>query len=123
MMELPLALPAEAGLHVEAIAPEEHAISVALRTTAVAVVCPGCQQVCTWVQSRYFRHLLDLPCSGLAVHLRLQVRRFRCLHATCQRHIFTERLPLLAAPYARRTTRLGEVLRRVGFAVGGEGGA
>jgi transposase len=51
------------------------------------------------------------------------VRRFVCSDATCPRKIFTERLPQVAAPYARRTTRLQELLLDMGFALGGEAGA
>jgi len=40
----------------------------------------------------------------------------------CTRHIFTERLPTVVAPYARRTTRLDDVLTLIGFALGGEAG-
>lgn len=51
------------------------------------------------------------------------VRKFRCPHAGCSRRIFTERLPDLAKPYARKTVRLQEVLKLVGFALGGNAGA
>jgi len=40
----------------------------------------------------------------------------------CTRHIFTERLPTVVAPYARRTTRLDDVLTLIGFAPGGQAG-
>jgi transposase len=50
------------------------------------------------------------------------VRRFFCDEPSCPRAIFTERLPNLVAPYARRTTQLEDWLRAVGFAVGGAGG-
>jgi len=36
--------------------------------------------------------------------------------------IFAERLPKVAADFARRTLRLNEALTAVGFAVGGEAG-
>ena len=38
------------------------------------------------------------------------------------RQIFTERLPSVVAPYARRTTRLTELFTLIGFALGGEAG-
>jgi transposase len=67
--------------------------------------------------------LADLPWQGVAVRIHLQVRRFFCVVAECPRRVFTERLPDLAAPYARRTLRLAEALEVVGFALGGEPGA
>ena len=39
-----------------------------------------------------------------------------------QGRIFTERLPDVVAPYARRTTRLCDLLTLIGFAIGGEAG-
>jgi transposase len=57
------------------------------------------------------------------VRLSLLVRRFRCSAPECPRRIFAERLASVVEPYARKTTRLHEILRLVGFALGGEGGA
>ena len=55
--------------------------------------------------------------------LLLNVRRFRCPQTGCPRRVFTERLPDLVVPYARKTTRLREILEVVGFALGGNAGA
>ncbi len=52
----------------------------------------------------------------------MQVRRFHCPTATCPRQIFAERLPDLAAPFARRSQPLQHALEQVGFALGGEAG-
>jgi transposase len=59
---------------------------------------------------------------GCAVHLELHVRRFFCSNGECVRQIFTERLPTVVVPYARRTTRLTDVFILIGFALGGEAG-
>ena len=59
---------------------------------------------------------------GCAVRLELHVRRFFCTNLECTRQIFTERLPSVVAPYARRTTRLTDVFTLIGFALGGEAG-
>src|SRR6185312_15231502 len=88
-----------------------------------AATCPLCRRLSERVHSRYVRELADLPWRGVAVRLRLWVRRFFCDTADCRRRIFAERLPEVAPAYARRTARLTEVLRAVGFAAGGEGGA
>jgi transposase len=55
--------------------------------------------------------------------LRLTVRRFFCDHASCGQRLFSERLPDVAEAYARQTKRLGELLREIGYACGGVGGA
>ncbi len=57
------------------------------------------------------------------MRLSLKVRRLRCSERHCPRKIFAERLPSVVEPYARKTTRLREVLLLVGFALGGEAGA
>jgi transposase len=53
----------------------------------------------------------------------LSARRFFCESADCTRKIFTERLPGIIAPFARRTIRLTEAFELIGFALGGEPGA
>jgi transposase len=85
--------------------------------------CPGCGHLAVRVHSHYQRTMADLSCQGLPVRLHMHVRRFWCEQAACPRAIFTERLPALAAPYARRTQRLSDVLLRVGVVLGGEAGA
>lgn len=47
------------------------------------------------------------------------MRKYFCLNQQCQRRIFTERLPGIVAPWARRTQRLAEQLSAIGLAVGG----
>ena len=53
---------------------------------------------------------------GWAVRLELHVRRFFCPNKACLRQIFTERLPSVVAPYARRTIRLTDLFTLIGFA-------
>jgi hypothetical protein len=60
---------------------------------------------------------------GLALKLVLYTRKFFCDNPNCGRQIFTERLPELVAPYARRTRRLDEWFTAIGFAAGGAAGA
>ena len=94
-----------------------------LTATAPAATCPLCGHASGRIHSRYARTLADLPWAGATVRLALQVRKFFCTTPTCPRRIFTERLPAVAAPYARKTARLTDALRLVGFALGGEAGA
>jgi hypothetical protein len=60
---------------------------------------------------------------GTLIHmprnLHLRVRRDRCRYRNCPRKIFTERLPRVARSYSRHTARLAEIVRLVGYAVGG----
>jgi transposase len=57
------------------------------------------------------------------VRVQLRARKFFCDHPACPRQIFTERLPPVAAPGARRTLRLAQLLLAYGIALGGEAGA
>jgi transposase len=75
------------------------------------------------VHSHYRRKVADLPWLGIAVEVHLHTRRFFCATAECPRRIFTERLPGVVTPYARRTDRLSAWVTEVAFALGGAGGA
>ena len=51
--------------------------------------------------------------------MKLSTRKLFCSNSNCQRKIFTQRLPKIAAPWARRTERLNIQLTKVGLATGG----
>src|SRR5262249_43703574 len=64
-----------------------------------------------------------LPWGACVVRMQLRVRTFFCDHPTCPRQIFTQRLPPVAAPWARRTLRLAQLLLAYCLALGGDAGA
>lgn len=64
------------------------------------------------------RTLADLPWGRFAVRLHLVVRKFFCREQGCPRKIFTERLPGVVAPCARRTLRITEMLTLQAFGLG-----
>ena len=80
--------------------------------------CPTCHQPSARRHSAYERRIADLPSGGLRVELRLTVRRFFCTHPECPQRIFSERLPEVVKPYARRSERLNQVMGSMGIAVG-----
>lgn len=85
--------------------------------------CPGCGHLSRRVHSRYERSLSDVPAHGRRVRVRLTVRRFRCPHGGCDRRIFAERPDAgITRRYARRTTRLQQLVRCLGVALGGRPG-
>jgi hypothetical protein len=49
----------------------------------------------------------------------LRLGRWRCRNQQCDRLVFTERVPGLAAPFARRTARLAGIVRLLGHSAGG----
>ena len=86
---------------------------VDLRATAIQrwAACPVCRRPSSRVHSRYERHVADLPWNRARVVLHVLARRFRCAFAECPRRIFCERLPALAAVYARCTNLLATLLQ------------
>ncbi len=122
--KLPMTLlPKVPGLKLRDVATNTETVSLSVEISCPSVACPVCGRSTARLHSHYLRTLADLPWGGRSVRLSLRVRRFRCSHSECPRRIFAERIPDLVAPYARKTTRLHEILRLVGFALGGEGGA
>ncbi|QDU89069.1 Transposase [Pirellulimonas nuda] len=85
--------------------------------------CPSCGEPSRRVHSRYVRNLKDLSWHGLQVRLVWRSRKLFCRNAGCQQRVFTERLPKVAQPHARQTTRSEEALRAIAMACGGLPGA
>lgn len=98
-------------------------ITIVVKTALPHSSCPLCDRRSTFVHSRYVRRIADLPWQGVSAKLELHTRRFRCDNALCHRRIFCERLPQVVAAYARKTVRLNDALRLIGFLIGGEAGA
>jgi transposase len=111
-------LPSSNELVLETV--EETADGIVFRALARHLPsCPACLQSQVSYHSRYVRRMRDLPWQGRRVEIHLQTRRFRCRNNECRRKIFAEQLPAVAAPNARETARLCEILGIVGYALGG----
>ena len=100
----------------------QSAITINLRARQITACCPLCGRRSKRVHSRYERTLADLPWGEYAVTARLSIRRLFCDNKRCERHLFAERLPDVAVPWARKTTRLAGRLTAVGLALGGAAG-
>ncbi len=122
-MSLAHLLPHLRGLRIDGVAHTGERIIIDISPTRRTAACPVCGRRSAQIHSRYQRTLADLPLSGHPVILRVRVRRFRCRRRQCPRRIFAERLPNLAAAWARRTVGQRTALTAVGFAVGGAPGA
>ncbi len=116
-------LPLQDGLHVEDMEADGDVLTVTLTSLAPSTACPTCATASSRLHSHYQRQATDLPWGALTLRLILCVRRFRCAVRDCGRRVFTERLPHLLRPYARRTARAQEVVRAVALALGGAAGA
>ncbi|EKV02168.1 transposase family protein [Leptolyngbya sp. PCC 7375] len=102
---------------------QTHQFVVTVESTQVIAHCPLCQASTGRVHSRYQRTLRDLPLVQFSLTLFLEVCKFFCLNDACQRRIFTERLPSLVAPWARRTSRYTDHLIAMGLELGGSAAA
>ena len=98
-------------------------ITLTLTSRSRPAPCPLCGRRARRTHSWYERALTDLPWGEHAVAVQLRVRKLFCDNAGCERCIFTERLPGVAAPWARKTARLSERLTAVGLALGGTASA
>lgn len=118
-------LPDATQLRLESVVDDDitHTLTVVVQATQWSAICPDCGTASARVHSRYLRTLADLPWAGWPVRLLVHVRKFFCTATTCARSIFTERLPTIVAPWARRTRRLAATQTHLGLAVGGAGGA
>src|SRR5438552_3362316 len=88
------------------VAPDQ--ILLVAVTVSPQAACPVCGTLSSRAHSCYIRSFADLPCLRIPVRLNLHTRRFFGDAPDCPRKIFTERLPEVAAPSARRTLRLTE---------------
>ena len=85
-------------------------------------LCSVCAVLTERVHRRYERISADLPWGTARVRWQLCVRKFVCGNVQCPRRIFTERLPGVVAPWARRTQRLVAWLIAIGLTLGGKAG-
>jgi transposase len=90
--------------------------------TGVEAACPECGSPSTTRHSRYVRTLNDLPVQGARVCIRVRAARWRCQNTQCSQTIFVQRLPGVAAPHARRTRRMTEIVTLLGHSAGGRPG-
>ena len=97
-------------------------ITLRVQSTQTNAPCPLCATPARRIPSDYGRTLADLPWAQYRVCLQLRVRKWFCRNRACHRRIFTERLPTVAAPWARRTLRLAQRLMALGVALGGTAG-
>ncbi len=122
-MQTKTLLPDAQHLQCDSIRWDGDRVAVLISSSAPTATCPTCGRASNRVHSHYERRLQDLPWQGVAICLHWNSRRFFCDNAHCRQRIFAERLPEVAAPRGRKTTRLVTTLRALALACGGEVGA
>ncbi|MDP9475816.1 MAG: transposase family protein [Actinomycetota bacterium] len=111
------------GLRLESVSVGTECVGIRVTSGASKSRCPVCGCGSSRVHSRYSsRTVSDLPWHGISVELEVRARRFFCDEASCERRIFCERLPDVAAR-ARKTDRLDAALLAIGLDLGGRAGA
>jgi transposase len=111
------------AIRLEKISQHHSSLTLVVTATQPRPECPRCHHPSTRVHSYYTRRVADLPWHGVAVRLDLHTRRFRCRNSLCTKRVFCERLPRVVSCYGRKTARLDDALRLIGFLLGGEPGA
>jgi transposase len=111
------------AIRLEQIIQHPSSLTLVVRATQPQAGCPRCRRHSSRVHSYYSRTVADLPWHGVAVRLHLRTRRFRCKNSLCAKRVFCERLPRLVAHYGRKTVRMEDALRLIGFLLGGEAGS
>jgi transposase len=111
------------SIRLEKIVQHPSSLTLVVAATRAQAECPRCHRLSTRVHSYYTRRVADLPWHGVAVRLELRTRRFRCRNSLCTKRVFCERLPRVVAHYGRKTVRLDDGLRLIGFLLGGEAGS
>ena len=112
-------LPSAHLLHIESYEMDtasQH-LTVSVSSTQTIAQCPVCGGSSGRIHSRYERTLTDLSCVHFTLIWLVQVCKFFCPNPKCCRRIFSERLPKVAAPWARKTVRLVEQLQAIGLAL------
>lgn len=110
------------GLELESLSVGTGHVSIYAGSGARRCICPVCGHGSSRVHSRYYRTVSDLPWHGIRVTFKIRARRFFCDESSCERKIFCERLPDVAAR-ARKTSRLEEALLAITLELGGRAGA
>lgn len=115
---------APAGLVVDHLDVSADRIGLVVRSGSAVATCPDCRTSSRRILSRYQRRAADLPLGGWRLELEVMVWRFWCDAAACGRKIFAERFPDDVLPaFARRTSRLKQIVHHLGLALGGRPGA
>ncbi|WP_416968250.1 transposase family protein [Streptomyces sp. 4F14] len=99
-------MPQFAAVTVEGVDQDGDLVTFRVRAKAVGAACSGCRRRSLRVHARYQCQLADLPLGGHRVRVVVRVRRFKCANSRCAQSTFSEQIPGLTTPFARRTPPL-----------------
>ena len=81
-------LPQFPHLQIQSVQQESQQVTIRLISTREGDRCPTCQTQTQAGHGWFTRRIQGLPCSGQALVLLIQGRRFRCPNAACPRKTF-----------------------------------
>jgi transposase len=116
-------LPQFAAVTVDSVELDGDLVTFRVRAKAGDAACSGCGRRSSRVHARYQRQLADLPLGGRRVRVIARIRRFKCVSPRCPQSTFSEQIPGLTAPFARRTPPLTGALVKVALALAGRPGS
>jgi transposase len=116
-------LPQFAAATVDSVEQGSDLVTFRVRAKAGDAACPGCRRRSSRVHARYQRQLADLPLGARRVQIIVHVRRFKCASSRCAQSTFSEQVPGLTTPFARRTPALTGALAEVALALAGRPGS
>ena len=90
-----------------------------VRVQQVARSPRPCRTISRSRHSVYTRTVRDLPWQGLDLEIRINAHKYRCRNSRCWQKIFAELVDGVVTTHARRTNRLQNVIRLVGYSTGG----
>jgi transposase len=116
-------LPQFAAATVDSVELGGDLVTFRVRAKAGDAACSGCRRRSSRVHARYQRQLADLPLGGRRVRVIAHIRRFKCVSPRCPQSTFSEQIPGLTTPFARRTPPLTGALAKVALALAGRPGS
>jgi transposase len=108
---------------VDSIELDGDSVTFRVRAKSGDAACSGCGRRSSRVHARYRRQLADLPLGGRRVQVIAHIRRFKCVSPRCGQSTFSEQIPGLTTPFARRTPSLTEALVKVALSLAGRPGS
>jgi len=108
---------------VDSVEQGRNLVTFRVRAKGSDAACPACRHRSSRVHARYQRQLADLPLGGRPVRIIVHVRRFKCANPRCAQSTFSEQIPGLTTPFARRTPPLTGALADVALALAGRPGS
>jgi transposase len=116
-------LPQFAAAIVDSVELGGDVVTFRVRAKAGDAACSGCRRRSSRVHARYQRQLADLPLGGRRVRVMAHIRSFKCASPRCPQSTFSEQIPGLTTPFARRTPPLTGALAKVALALAGRPGS